>query len=331
MPKVSVIVPVYKVEPFIHRCVDSILGQSVSDLELILVDDGSPDTCGDTCDAYARQDHRVHVIHQENGGLSAARNAGLDWVMENSDSQWLTFIDSDDWVHRDFLKLLLDAADYSATAMAVCDAFWTDRVERDAQIDRVDVLALDSEDALVNHYARCTTAWAKVFRKDLFRQLRFPVGKLHEDAFVMHIPLFASGRVAIVPEKLYYYYNNTSSITRSRWNDRKLDGIEAHELRLVYFRDHGYSRAYRRQQEMYVEELTDKLMHLSAEGKIPEEFAGTFDMLRGKLRTALKTARADGLVKWNGETMWSYFYAMETDVVWKTMKSFQRVYHNLKK
>ena len=110
MPTISVIVPVYKVEPYLNRCVDSILRQTYQDFELILVDDGSPDRCGEICDEYARQDGRVHVIHKENGGLSDARNAGIDWVEANSDSQWLIFADSDDWVHPELLARLLDAA-----------------------------------------------------------------------------------------------------------------------------------------------------------------------------------------------------------------------------
>ena len=103
MPIISVIVSVYKVEPYIRQCVDSILAQTFTDFELILVDDGSPDNCGAICDEYAAQDCRVRVIHQENGGLSAARNAGIDWAFANSDSQWLAFVDSDDWVHPDYL------------------------------------------------------------------------------------------------------------------------------------------------------------------------------------------------------------------------------------
>lgn len=110
MPTISVIVPVYKVEPYLNRCVDSILRQTYQDFELILVDDGSPDRCGEICDEYARQDSRIHVIHKENGGLSDARNAGIDWVEANSDSRWLIFADSDDWVHPELLARLLDAA-----------------------------------------------------------------------------------------------------------------------------------------------------------------------------------------------------------------------------
>ena len=111
MANISVIVPVYKVEEFLSRCVDSILCQSYPDFEVILVDDGSPDRCGQMCEDYARQDSRIHVIHQENGGLSAARNSGIDWAFAHSDSRWLAFVDSDDWVHPDFLKVLYETAE----------------------------------------------------------------------------------------------------------------------------------------------------------------------------------------------------------------------------
>ena len=107
---ISVIVPVYKVEKYIHRCIDSILAQTFSDFELILVDDGSPDNCGRICDEYALKDNRIHVIHKENGGLSDARNAGIDWAFEHSDSEWITFIDSDDWVHKKYLESLINGA-----------------------------------------------------------------------------------------------------------------------------------------------------------------------------------------------------------------------------
>ena len=120
MPKISVIVPVYNVEPYLHRCVDSILVQTHTDFELILVDDGSPDNCGVICDEYAQKDSRIHVIHQQNGGLSAARNAGIDWAFANSDSQWLSFIDSDDWVHPCFLEYLYRAVQETDAKVSAC-------------------------------------------------------------------------------------------------------------------------------------------------------------------------------------------------------------------
>ena len=106
MSQISVIVPVYKVEAYLPACIDSILAQTFTDFELILIDDGSPDHCGTICDEYAKKDVRIHVIHQENGGLSAARNAGIDWVFKNSDSQWITFVDSDDMIISGMLERL---------------------------------------------------------------------------------------------------------------------------------------------------------------------------------------------------------------------------------
>ena len=126
MAEISVIVPVYKVEAFLGRCVDSILSQSFSDFELILVDDGSPDNCGKMCEDYAKQDDRIHVIHQKNGGLSAARNTGIDWTFKHSESRWLAFVDSDDWVHPDYLKILYNTAKHTSCKLSACGFFKTE-------------------------------------------------------------------------------------------------------------------------------------------------------------------------------------------------------------
>ena len=121
MPELSVIVPVYNVAPYLKGCVDSILSQTFSNFEVILVDDGLPDRCGAMCDEYAAKDPRVFVIHQPNGGLSAARNAGLDHSFAASDRQWVTFIDSDDWVYQGYLERLYTAATENKGAIAVCE------------------------------------------------------------------------------------------------------------------------------------------------------------------------------------------------------------------
>lgn len=331
IPVVSVIVPVYKVEPYLRRCVDSILNQSFSDFELILVDDGSPDNCGAICDEYAAKDSRVHVIHQENGGLSAARNAGIDWVFEHGDSRWIAFIDSDDWVHRDYLKLLFTAAVDLKAGVAMGGYHWISNYCEDADLSDAKPKVMNAEQAITEYYAICTPAWGKIIRKDLIADLRFPVGKLYEDAFVTHKFIFAAKQVAIYEEKLCYYYNNPNSITRTKWSDRKLDSIEAHELRLQYFMQHGYRKAYDREREIYVEELTDKILHVINSQTQKDEHQKTLNMLREKLRTALKDARKDGLVRWNGETMWSYFFALHTDAVWKAARIAQKIYHKIRK
>lgn len=331
MAKISVVVPVYKVEPYLHRCVDSILGQSFQDFDLILVDDGSPDRCGAICDEYAAGDSRIHVIHRENGGLSAARNSGIDWAFANSDSQWFAFIDSDDWVHRDFLSLLLGAAEEHGASMSVCGLYWTDRDCGDPVLKDPEAVPMEPEQAFVEHHEKCISACSKIFKKDLFAQIRFPEGRLYEDAFVTHKLLFHAGRVTVFRESLYYYYSNPGSITRARWSDRKLDSIEAHELRLQYFAQHGYQRALRREKEIYVEELMDKTRHLLDTRENRQDHQDTLRTLQGKLRAALAEAREEGLVPFNRENLWCYLYAMKSDGVWKAARAAQRFYHKLKK
>lgn len=117
MGVISIIVPVYKVEKYLKRCVDSILEQTFRDFELILVDDGSPDQCGRICETYAEKDGRTIALHRENGGLSAARNTGLDWMFANSESSYVTFIDSDDWIHPLYLETLLGAIEKPAACV----------------------------------------------------------------------------------------------------------------------------------------------------------------------------------------------------------------------
>lgn len=120
MSLISVIVPVYKVEKYLPRCIDSILAQTFQNFEVILIDDGSPDHCPEICDEYAGKDDRITVIHQENGGLSAVRNAGINWAVAYSDSEWVTFVDSDDWIHPRMLEFLLNAAKVFDVNISMC-------------------------------------------------------------------------------------------------------------------------------------------------------------------------------------------------------------------
>ena len=331
MPKISVIVPVYKVEPYLPRCINSILNQSYSDIELILVDDGSPDNCGAICDDFATRDSRIHVIHQGNGGLSAARNSGIDWVFANSDSQWLTFIDSDDWIHKDYLMKLYTAAENHGVSISVCGLYWTDSMVEDGPVDGIPELAMDVEDLFVEHYYKSICACNKLVKRNLFEGIRFPVGKLYEDAFVTHKLLFACDRAVVVDKDLYYYYNNPGSITRAQWSDRKLDSIEAHELRLDYFRQRGFEKAYLWEQHIYIQELTFKMIHLVETRENPNDHMDALRLMQRKLRFALKRARIDKAVSLDRELVWSYLFAMPTDCLWKAAMGAREVYHKLKK
>ena len=315
MATTSIIVPVYRVEEYLHRCVDSILGQTCSDFELILVDDGSPDNCGTICDEYARQDSRIRVIHQENGGLSAARNAGIDWVMRHSDSQWLTFVDSDDWIHRDYLKTLLQAAQAHDANISACGLTRTSQFREDAEVPR-HAVCMDAQRAYAEYYGMCMTACCKIYRKFLFEDLRFPVGKLHEDCYVTHIPLFRAGRIAICDAPLYYYYTNPGSITRVKWSEKRLQEIESHELRAQWLKEQGHDLAYRSETEVYVMtvyEHTEVLAKLSREDRT---YVPHLKMLRKKLLRELRKARKLGLYAFEREYLWLYLMAYPLLPVW---------------
>ena len=253
MAMISVIVPVYQVEAFLPRCVESILQQSYADFELILVDDGSPDNCGALCEEYARKDGRVHVIHQKNGGLSAARNTGIDWAFSNSDSRWLTFVDSDDWLHPRALELLLKAAEENHTNISVCGFRETGGENPPVVMDDASSAVWTPKDLYIQRTKNFTVAWGKLYRKVDFDTVRYPVGKIHEDEFVTYRLMFAQDRVAVVDLPLYAYFFNPDGITRKAWNPKRLHAWEAYEQQIPFFEALGDSQLKRRNYREYLD------------------------------------------------------------------------------
>ena len=248
MPLISVIVPVYKVEQYLHRCVDSILTQTFTDFELILVDDGSPDSCGVICEEYAEKDKRVHVIHQENGGLSAARNTGIDWAFANSDSKWLSFIDSDDWVHEQYLELLYSAVDQFQTAISQCRFQKTSGTV--PENDPVgNMLCVSPKEQYINWYG--AYACGKLYDKRCFETLRYPVGILYEDIAIWYKLLFSVPKIAIVDEALYYYYQRDDSIMNTAWHPKMLARLDAWDTQVAFFDQLGDERLLQEAIERY--------------------------------------------------------------------------------
>lgn len=244
MPIISVIVPVYKVEPYLRRCVDSILAQKFTDFELILVDDGSPDNCGVICDEYAAKDSRVRVIHQENGGLSAARNTGIDWVFAHSDSEWISFVDSDDWVHPQMLEWMLHAAHEHGAGVITCRYKTVSEYEAPDKYSECLWKSMDPESFYIQHMGNCIVAYGKLYEKEKWRSIRFPVGRLHEDGYVTHILMFSEKTVPVIDMPLYMYYNNPKGITHTPSSRRLKDACDGQRERLEFFRKNGFSRAY---------------------------------------------------------------------------------------
>lgn len=234
MPKISIIVPVYKVEKYLRRCVDSILNQTFTDFECILVDDGSPDRCGEICDEYAKADKRIKVIHKENGGLSDARNAGIDTAR----GEYLGFVDSDDWIHPNMYEILYKAITKNDVKLSACAYKETDVKEIFEEIFTSEIEIYNGMDFLMTNYVTAVVAWNKLYHRSLFNELRYPFGKIHEDEFTTYKMLYESGNIAYCSKKLYYYFINASGITKSGYSLKRLDALEAWEDRCRFFRKH---------------------------------------------------------------------------------------------
>lgn len=308
MPNISIIVPVYKVERFLSRCVDSILSQTFSDFALILVDDGSPDNCGALCDAYATQDSRVRVIHQKNGGLSAARNAGIDAALAADDGQWLAFVDSDDWVHPQYLQTLYDAAHKTGCLLSVCDLYRTSGEDFPWNGDvQVQVMEADDFYGAETEEPIATVAWNKLYHRSLFTSLRYPVGKLHEDEFTTYQAVYQAGTVAVVSEKLYAYYQNPEGIMGASWSPKRLHMLEAFEQQAAFAKAENHPRLLKKAAEGYC---------YSAYGQLEQAEPAYRRELRRKLRRAMKLCREAEVFSGKLEPLWAYEQAYPCKAFW---------------
>lgn len=316
MAAISVIVPIYKVEAFLHRCVDSILAQTFADFDLVLVDDGSPDSCGDICEEYARKDGRIHVIHQKNGGLSAARNTGIDWAQANSGSQWLAFVDSDDWVHPDFLLRLYTMVQETGCLLSACGYFRTGGGDFPA-MGAPEYRVLSADDYYCPDEAGedvPAIACNKLYHKSLFDTLRYPVGKLHEDEFTTYLAVYRAGKVAVTREPLYAYYQNPVGIMLSKWTPRKLHILEATENQIAFARENGNQRLLKKAVRQYIYSTYEQI-----------GFAKQWDnpgrgrllkTLRKKLREGLRQGKEFDLFPLCREFSWVYEEAYPMKPFW---------------
>ncbi|MBB6500972.1 glycosyltransferase family 2 protein [Pedobacter cryoconitis] len=246
-PLVSIIVPVYKVEPYLAICIEDILAQSYPHIEVILVNDGSPDRCGEICEIYALKDHRIHVIHQKNGGVSEARNVGLD----HARGDYIAFVDSDDRVHTQFIALMLQHIGQHKLLYCSYNLFdESEGVERKAHLHHgsYDVsIDVDPMEKIADVFKTIfVVPWNKLYAKCLWDQIRYPVGKIHEDEFVIHELLRAAGPIVHLDLPLYYYRMRKGSITADETNaDGFIDKTEAIYQRRNFFLSQGRQREFK--------------------------------------------------------------------------------------
>jgi glycosyltransferase involved in cell wall biosynthesis len=225
--KVSVIVPIYKVESYLKRCIESILKQTYKQLEIILVDDGSPDSCGDIAEQYAKEDSRIKVLHKENGGLSDARNFGMKYV----NGEYVIFVDSDDWLAPNLVEKLIKAM-IKYQADLVQTAFYyahDDYLQFDNRVYNVEEspAVFDNQtlmkELVVNEKVK-NFAWGKIYRTSLIKDIPFKKGVLFEDVFWAHKVMMRVNKFVLLNEPLYFYYQRNDSIV-ANYTPRNLDII----------------------------------------------------------------------------------------------------------
>lgn len=235
-PVVTVIIPIFNIEDYIERCIDSVIAQTYSSLEIILVNDGSTDRSPQICDGYAKSDSRIRVIHKENGGLSETRNAGLD----NAKGDFIFFLDGDDWIMPDAVRTLVERCINDDSELAICGFIDTDGDHdiRENEINEKDEV-WHKEDFWLNMYRNFsrgyTVAWNKLYRIEIFQGLRYPVGKIHEDEFLLYDVIDRCSRISAIHGCYCCYFSRPDSIMSASYSEENLDGIEAYLERTERF------------------------------------------------------------------------------------------------
>lgn len=289
-PLISVIVPVYRVEKYLERCVKSILSQTYKNLEVILVDDGSPDQCPAICDACAEKDARVKVIHQENKGLSGARNAGID----AASGEYLAFVDSDDYVSPHFIEELYQLLQDTGCAIGQCRFSY---VKGDGLVEEGDsAFCIYRGESLMEQLygpeekATCfVVAWNKLYWAELFKEtgIRYPEGRIHEDEATTYRLFHEAKKLAFLDRALYGYYTENGGSITSVFSAKRLQWLTAHEERIAFFKKNGYEKLLPAAYRKLCDACITFYFRCTEQVKDAEE-------LKKELRKRLETYRANG-------------------------------------
>ncbi|OKZ56230.1 MAG: hypothetical protein BHV99_06405 [Clostridium sp. 26_21] len=233
---ISIVIPVYKVEKYLEKCIESVLKQTYTNLQIILVDDGSPDNCGKICDEYAKRDSRIDVIHKVNGGLSEARNVGIS----KAKGRYIGFVDSDDYIKENMYEILLNLIKkYNADA-SICNLY--DVIEGKEYIrnknngiqeySRLDILKEVLLDKNIQSYA-----WNKLYKKELFDEVKYPIGKKYEDIGTTFYIFEKCNKIVVTSEPEYYYLKRSDSLVNNVTESTVFDYMELILQRYLYIND----------------------------------------------------------------------------------------------
>lgn len=257
MPTISIIVPVYNIEQYLSKCIGSILNQTFDDFELILVNDGSKDNSREICNNYAKVDKRIKVFHKENGGVSSARNLGLDMAT----GKYVGFVDGDDIIHKEMYFILYSNIIRHNSEIAVCEEKEIEDVTEKydvSYVENFEIEVLDNRSALENLY-KIKNIFAhpvnKIYDGKIFNDIRYPEGKIYEDQFVAPQILHKASRIVYVKSKLYFYIQREGSIVNSKFSPEKFDKVYALECNHKFFAQINECKLMNIAQKKYVDTL----------------------------------------------------------------------------
>lgn len=304
MKEIAIIVPVYNVEKYLDKCIHSILYQTYNKFKLILIDDGSEDKSGIMCDLYAKKDSRIHVIHQKNEGVSVARNTGINYVLNNTNCDWVCFVDSDDTINENFLEILMNIAIEDKTDLVMCD-YTTKIDEFTLGYNDIKSQTMKPEDVYVSFPKITNNIWAKLYKINLFKNHRFPVGKIMEDAHTFYKVLFDATKVSVINIPLYFYTINPNGIYNSKWKPERMESIIATQNQVKFMKDNNYKKALNTASYVYMLTIFKELKYLKETNPEMKEYK---KLLRKKLKKAIREYR-----KITGKSLkqenWYYDYA----------------------
>lgn len=323
MAQITVMMAAYNAAKYLPRALDSILAQTFPDFDVIIVNDGSKDETGAIADAYAKADSRIHVIHQKNSGVCVTRNNCLDWAYASSDSQWVTFIDSDDWVHPEMLERMLRAAQDNHVYISACG--YQETTGEDPIIDpaQLEPVCWETMEFYQADYVNAIMTCCKLYHKSCYKDIRHPVDNYFDDEFVSYKMLYAQDRMAVIPAPLYAYFVNTTGLTKKKWAPKLLDAWVAYEEQIAFFKEKGRQDLVRFRYRGYYDNAVTNYQAALQAGDAPEMVEAR-EKIRRCMRQLLRRMWHEGCIEfWPDYDVLYTFYPNWTRLyrLWLEIKS----------
>lgn len=312
MAQITVMMAAYNAEAYIGRALDSLQRQSFSDFDVIVVDDGSTDGTGAIADRYAGEDGRIHVLHQKNSGVCVTRNNCLDWAYANSDSQWLIYVDSDDWAHPEMLERMLRAA--RENGVKICACGYQETTGEDPTISPEDLVPVcwPTMDFYQQHYINAIMTCCKLYHKSCYEKIRHPLDNYFDDEFVSYKMLYAQEKMVVIPAPLYAYFINNVGLTKKKWTPKLLDAWVAYEEQIAFFAQQGRQDLVRFRYRGYLDNAMVNFANANESEDTPENIRAR-KRIRKCMRKLLRRMWHAGCIEFwfDFDTLYT-FYPLET-------------------